>query len=66
MESDVDGEPRRLDIVVPEQPPVMTPGLAAALLRLILRRVEADRGAGERTDIAIRGDGRGETGRKAA
>ncbi len=41
-DDEADETPRPFEVVVPDQPPVVTPGLAAALLRLIRRR-HADR-----------------------
>ncbi|WP_261571299.1 hypothetical protein [Frankia gtarii] len=38
-EGEADEAPRPLDVVVPDQPPVLTPGAAAVLLRLFRRRM---------------------------
>ncbi|WP_131767479.1 hypothetical protein [Candidatus Protofrankia californiensis] len=46
-EDEKEGALRPLKVVVPDQPPTLTPGLATSLLRLLRRRMDAKTAAGK-------------------
>ncbi len=48
-DDEADEAPHSFEVVVPDQPPVVTPGLALALLRLFRRRMGQQPAPGENT-----------------